>query len=255
MFNWLSNSGDNWENAQFITMTDLNGNVVEVENTLGIKSANLFGYCADLGVAQAQNAAYNEIAFKSFEDEGLQCPGANGHISVTNAAQSNVTAHTGSNSLLLNSSGAGISEITFDLDLAGNKAYIIRYWKKDGASDLTLSGGSNPNSTPVYTTVSEGIDGWTQVEISFIADGNTVELTAASGPGQYIDDLRLQPANAAMVTYVFDPNTLLLVAALDDNNFAKVYHYDNEQNLEQVKVETQEGIQTVQLNQTHYKQD
>ena len=159
-------------------------------------------------------------------------------------------AHTGSQSLEID----GTTQIDFDLDLTVDRQYIIRYWKRQGTTDMTLSAGYN-STAPIYSQIAGPIDGWVQVEISFFSNGSDPVLDGASGTGQYIDDLRLQPFDAAMVTNVYDANTLLLTAVLDDNNFAKVYLYDSEQNLEQVKVETVEGIQTVQLNQTHIKQD
>ncbi len=61
----------------------------------------------------------------------------------------------------------------------------------------------------------------------------------------YFDDIRIQPFNANMKSYVYDPINLRLVAELDPNNYATFYEYDAEGTLIRTKAETQEGIKTV----------
>jgi hypothetical protein len=61
----------------------------------------------------------------------------------------------------------------------------------------------------------------------------------------FIDDIRVQPFDASMETFVYDPMNLRLMATLDDNNFALVYEYDEEGQLTRVKKETFQGVLTV----------
>jgi hypothetical protein len=49
-----------------------------------------------------------------------------------------------------------------------------------------------------------------------------------------------------MVTYVYDPVSLRLVAELDERNYAKFYEYDEDGKLIRVKKETEKGIMTIQ---------
>jgi len=48
-----------------------------------------------------------------------------------------------------------------------------------------------------------------------------------------------------MRSFVYDPESLRLVAELDEYNFATYYEYDDEGNLVRVKKETTEGIKTI----------
>lgn len=61
----------------------------------------------------------------------------------------------------------------------------------------------------------------------------------------YFDDLRVQPFDAGMKCYVYDPASLRLVAELDDNNYATYYEYDEEGTPVRTKVETRQGIKTL----------
>ena len=62
----------------------------------------------------------------------------------------------------------------------------------------------------------------------------------------FYDDLRIQPRDAAMDTYVYNKSNQRLEAQLDANNYATFYYYDDEGNLFLVKRETEKGIITVQ---------
>ena len=69
---------------------------------------------------------------------------------------------------------------------------------------------------------------------------------AADGWVSYFDDIRLQPFQAAMSTYVYDPVSLRLSAVLNEHNFAIFYEYDQEGNLARTEKETEDGRITVQ---------
>jgi len=74
----------------------------------------------------------------------------------------------------------------------------------------------------------------------------TLNLVNNSTGTIYFDDIRIQPFNADMKTYVYDPVNLRLVAEMDANNYATFYDYDEEGILVRTKVETREGIKTIQ---------
>ena len=66
-----------------------------------------------------------------------------------------------------------------------------------------------------------------------------------NGKDCYFDDIRFLPIDASMVSYVYDPVTLRLVAELDNENYATFYEYDEEGALIRVKKETERGIMTI----------
>lgn len=93
------------------------------------------------------------------------------------------------------------------------------------------------------------IEGWQKVEGEFTVPQNATTMNMRfinnSGSSNYWDDIRIQPYNANMKSYVYDPVNLRLLAELDANNFASFYEYDAEGTLIRTKVETKEGIKTV----------
>jgi hypothetical protein len=72
-----------------------------------------------------------------------------------------------------------------------------------------------------------------------------VEMKAVNGK-TWFDDLRIQPFNSVMKTFVYHPLTLRLMATLDENNYATFYVYDQQEQLVATKKETETGIFTVQ---------
>lgn len=108
--------------------------------------------------------------------------------------------------------------------------------------------------TETFAAEGQMVDGWQQINgVITVPDDPglsriTVRLKNPSGDGwvSYFDDLRLQPFNATMNTYVYDPVSLRLVAVLDERNFATFYEYDDEGNLARTEKETEQGRITVQ---------
>ncbi len=93
------------------------------------------------------------------------------------------------------------------------------------------------------------IDGWQRYEGVFSVPAGTAYVTLGlvnSGTSKiFFDDIRMQPFNANLKGYIYDPINLRLSAELDANNYASFYEYDEEGTLIRTKVETREGIKTV----------
>jgi hypothetical protein len=98
------------------------------------------------------------------------------------------------------------------------------------------------------------IDGWQKVEGAFTVPstltGASLLLGSDSGVNVYFDDIRIHPFNADMKSYVYDQQTLRLMAELDENNYATFYNYDEEGQLVRVKKETIQGIKTIKETRT-----
>lgn len=152
------------------------------------------------------------------------------------------------------------------------KKYVLSAWLKEQNvapeilvylnTNLTLIGTSAVVTT-LTTKNSNIIDGWQKVEIIFeisasasifpIEDKLTVKIDNSGSEDVFLDDIRIQPFNSTMNSYVYDPISLRLWAELDDRNFATFYEYDEEGTLVRVKKETSRGIKTIQENRAGVK--
>ncbi|MGN6340458.1 MAG: hypothetical protein ACTHML_05825 [Ginsengibacter sp.] len=118
----------------------------------------------------------------------------------------------------------------------------------DSSNVILRFGGSN-NSDIILTPTGNIIEGWQKVEGVFTVpqDATYANLILSNNSMEaiYFDDIRIQPFNANMKSYVYDPQTLKLSAELDENNYATFYEYDEEGQLVRVKKETSQGIKTI----------
>lgn len=92
------------------------------------------------------------------------------------------------------------------------------------------------------------IDGWQRIYKEITIPTKATELYfefVSKDKDCYFDDVRFHPVDASMVSYVYDPVTLRLVAELDNENYATFYEYDEEGAMIRVKKETERGIMTI----------
>ncbi len=94
------------------------------------------------------------------------------------------------------------------------------------------------------------IEGWQRYEATVSvpsgATGMLLHLKPLSGDSIFVDDIRVQPFNSSMKSYVYNPTNMRLMADLDENNYATFYEYDDDGTLIRVKKETERGIMTIQ---------
>jgi hypothetical protein len=135
--------------------------------------------------------------------------------------------------------------------------YMISGWiKPSEACKTTLNhaGISIDLNGEVYTFLPKGptIDGWQKVEGIFEVSSNQtsidVKLYNEESHAQFFDDIRIHPLNSNMKCFVYHPQSLKLMATLDENNYASYYEYDAEGKLVRIKKETERGIVTLKEN-------
>ena len=141
---------------------------------------------------------------------------------------------------------------------AGKRMWISA-WVKEGAVctcqqytgdhvQLSFTVGGVTSGTPL-SPKGNIIEGWQRYDTLIIipanATGLTLTLSASPTSITYFDDIRIQPFNAEMKSYVYNPTNLRLMAELDENNYATFYEYDNDGTLSRVKKETERGILTI----------
>ncbi|MEO0584849.1 MAG: hypothetical protein AAF135_21740, partial [Bacteroidota bacterium] len=143
--------------------------------------------------------------------------------------------------------------------------YVASFWvKSDEYNESTEPVTDYPqvglevtvNSVPVpmlKSTRGNVIDGWQRHEYTFEiptgSEGQFLKMKTFYNPNGetvYIDDFRFHGFLTGMKTYVYDPTDLKVLAELDNNNYAKIYQYNEAGQLAGVKVETRDGIQSLQ---------
>jgi hypothetical protein len=93
------------------------------------------------------------------------------------------------------------------------------------------------------------IEGWQRFEQVVDVPANATVLSVnlqSTGNGKaYFDDVRVHPYNANMKSFVYHQQSLLLMAELDENNYATFYEYDDDGTLIRLKKETERGVKTI----------
>lgn len=181
---------------------------------------------------------------------------------LVNSCNANVSVNdlSPSNRAIVNCGANEINECEDCLPkfLPSNDVYVISAWVKDESAAINTTNYINPqiivstnmNVFPAFTPTGQIIDGWQRIEGTFQTSNIQsigVELKALGGVC-YFDDIRIFPANGSMMSYVYDPISLRLLAELDERNYAKFYEYDEEGKLIRIKKETEKGIMTIQEN-------
>lgn len=113
---------------------------------------------------------------------------------------------------------------------------------------------------PAEESRSAIIDGWQKIDLVFELENThetriDVEVVNTGSTLAYLDDIRIHPYLAAMGSYVYDAETLRLLATLDDRNFATFFQYDDEGGIVSTRVETERGIRTVAESRGGLKKD
>lgn len=118
---------------------------------------------------------------------------------------------------------------------------------------------------PMQESRSTIIDGWQRVDYRFTVSMNDViynqgqpdiEIKFVNNDTDpdvvgYFDDLRIHPEDASMVSYVYDPIALRLVAQGDERNYYTFYTYRPDGGLTGVLRETERGKQSLNYNEAN----
>lgn len=203
---------------------DAYGNILQQHRNNDVVHSYVWDYKNTMPVAEAINAASSAIAYTSFEADG------NGNWSFAGSASTDNTAPTGSKVYNLN--GGSISKTVADTG-----TYIVSYWSKNGVYTLSVAGST--------VVTGKTVDGWTCYEHTVrISTANTsLTLSAAAGT-HYIDEVRLYPASAQMVTRTYIP-LVGVTSECDISNRITYYGYDAFQRLAVVRDQDKNIIKTI----------
>ncbi|MBL7732850.1 MAG: hypothetical protein JNM88_16860, partial [Chitinophagaceae bacterium] len=181
---------------------DNGGNPLELSKEGDNHIAYIWNYKKTYPVAEVKNAAYNEIAYTSFEGDEY---GRWTLVSGTPVG-GGITGKmylSGSLSLTLTNTA---------------KAYVVTLWTK---SDVSVNGSSG---TLLMTK-----GAWSLYRWNISAGTGSVSVQGAE-----MDEVRLYPAGAQMTTYTYGPY-VGLSSACDVNNLISYYYYDGFNRLTLIK--------------------
>ena len=261
---------DKWVKTNRVTMYSPNGEALEEENILGVRSAAKFGYGENVPVLVAANAPYQSILFEGFDNR-------------TEDFITEEKAHSGTKAVkLMKDQSIQFGTIEAVPNVKDDNHMTLKFWvnSQTNVADLDIEFKkllieddltSHIFNIPTSSFEEVAIVGeWKLVKV----EGITLEVAdnyrAANelnsrGPGReyivtikniggapiYLDDVRMQPAESQMTTYVYDPENLRLLATFDDQHFGLFYQYNAEGKLVRKLIETERGIKTVTETQYH----
>lgn len=188
---------------------DGKGNLLQTTNSVSGQNASvIMDYNNEYVIAKVSNAAVTDIACTSFESDG------NGNWTIGSSSRNTSAALTGKLSYTLSSGNITKSGLNTSL------TYIVSLWAKTGAS-------INVNSVAL-STITASQNGWS-LYTKTLSGISTITI---SGSGT-IDEVRLYPKDANMVSYTYEP--LIGITSVDDANNTIAYtQYDN---LNRIKLE------------------
>ncbi len=271
LFNWkypAANNSEKWLRTTKTNSYSPDGNALEEQNILGIKSSAKYGYNRTLPYMVAKNCNYQYAMFESYEnvygadylEDGMLV--GNGTIDTT-------ISHSGRASLKLNNSGTdtlviGTIPSALSTDLL-SRGISMKVWvRASGNNPDILTGNLKAQvwdaevAIPYksITMVRKALVGeWALYEGVIPGSVHTEDVQVVlnfSFEGSeeiWIDDVRVQPIDAQVVNYVYDIYTHRLLTSFDDQHFGLFYQYNAEGKLVRKLKETERGMKTIQETQ------
>jgi len=267
MFDWdYPDNYQQWKRTTTITQYEPNGNAIEEKSIQDIYSSAKFGYHHSVPYLTASNADYASCFFESFEmdysgnflEDGYQLDASTGMLYSTDA-------HSGKRSLKLLPSNSGllIQNVASGSELQ-QQGGLLKVWiKSDRSNRDQIANELHCNAVSTGGTLLASYD---FAEIARSGDWGLYESKIPAGISSgtnlrmkydfnyawenfLVDDVRLQPKDARVSTYVYDPATLRVVATFNDQHFGMYYQYNDEGLLVRKIQETTRGMKTTDETQ------
>lgn len=281
-FNW-SNPGAHasWKKMGEVVKYSRDSRTLESRDFNGLYASSRLGYDDNYVLATASNARFHEIFSSGAESQRGTTQFLESEVQGVGDIHENTSfAHTGEACLRVNTGQYGFYLIGSSTSaLNQTQQYQASVWvrtdNKESARLTVLVKDGESTLFQIARDVSDAstvrAGDWYKLTLLIdfaaldLSPGEYIEVTTTSLDGfVYFDDFRLEPYDAAMLSYVYDDATGRLTATLDAENFATVYEYDDAGRLERVKQEFPEngtpgssdyypgGFQTVQEYDYNY---
>ncbi len=267
VFNWeypvANESFTAWKTTDTITKYSPNSSPIEEQNIIGVKSVAKYLQNYSIPYLMGSNTDYETVMYDSYET--IDDTHAEDNYTRSGGTRTSGISHSGNYSYqITSSSNFSLKTIPFKNQIK-NYGLVSKLWLKETGSStdpvLTLHFNhpttSSYNRTQTFTKVAR-VGEWTLFEAQLSAFSSSwssvtestnitpyITVTYSSGATVYVDDVRMQPLNAQVTTYVYDLTNMRLTAQFDDQNFGLFYQYNDEGKLTRKMVETQNGIKTV----------
>ncbi|HEV3411441.1 MAG TPA: hypothetical protein VG101_03140 [Puia sp.] len=202
---------------------DGNTNLSVATKASDIPVSYIWDYRHSNPIAEVSNASPADIAYTSFEADGT------GGWTVKGGGL-NPGGVSGINSQSMHNDTISKSGLT------STTTYVVSYWTSNGSA-YSIAG-----TIAGYPIQGKRINGWSYFEHK-ITGQTSVSIT---GTGN-IDELRLYPANAQMVTYTYTP-LVGISTKCDADNRATYYQYDPFGRLKVVLDQDRNIIKTIQYH-------
>jgi len=199
------------------------------------KQQYIWGHNNKFPIAKVMNAESTEVAFTSFE----QNDSASVHQGYWTFTGAGGGWNTSAGNFVSGRTGFNLSPARTITRTVPAGKYLVSGWHKDGS--FVVNG----------TTVSTSTGGqwkYAEREVTLASPGNITVSSGGSDWSQFIDELRLCPADALMYTFSYDDRNHLLLSIVDENSMPVHYDYDNFQRLQVVRDQDRNILQTYEYN-------
>lgn len=250
-----SNTG--WERNGEITLYDIYSHALEALDINDNYASIKMDIDNEKVFASISNASYHEFAFSGSEDLPIDDMFGGG-VAIAQGVRSTTEKHTGNYSLYIPSGASGFSCELFPKQ---SRYYRVSFWvHESGVSNFDLNqvnwvGNSGDATNHDISSKKTQSGEWYLVDkIIDIENSDRVELEInATGGNIYVDDFRVHPVDASMVSYVYNDFGQLSYL-LDADNLFTYYEYNVDGKLAKVEKETfRSGVVKIQDVIYNYK--
>ncbi|MGB0523980.1 MAG: hypothetical protein ACPGJS_13515 [Flammeovirgaceae bacterium] len=270
-FNWdnIDAQNENWKESVVASLYNKHGHIVESRNINGNFGAIKMGYDQSKTLANVVNARFTEFAYAGVEDDMVDASYFSGEVKKNNGVIGfGSNAHTGNAVLILYGTVTGFSFTVKESEMDTDKLprwYRASVWVKPTGTNIADAmikvnkNNVNVASASGQLNSQKQVNGWYQLNLDFqmTAGGDyTISCENVGGSVIYLDDFRVHPMDAQMISYVYDDQTDELIYILDSHNMFTKYEYDEMGKLKAIYKETfKYGIQKLSEHEYQMSRD
>lgn len=233
---------------------DANGNLLSTAREKGITTSYIWGYNKQYPIAETSNGDLKEVYLQNFEEPEL------GLDFEANMFYDSSKSHSGKYSgRLTNTSTAELvshSSKWLNISLSAPKKFTYSGWIfSDGPPGqihlFMMKAGETGYFSYVDAVTTTVTNKWVYVKKDFVVPADVVWLKLRVDNDNigkvWFDDLRIQPSDASMSTYTYEP-LVGMTSATDDKGRTTYYEYDTFQRLKYIRDQNWDIIKSYDYN-------